>query len=104
MSTPGYLPALVTILIAGSYFRLDQYMGQVLLDDEWHAVHQLLSGKTPSDLFLTLGFADYSIPLGILYWFESEWFGLSEFGMRWPMMLAGLAAMLMFPAYVWKKH
>ena len=47
--------------------RLDQIAAQVLIDDEWHAVHQVLR-RTPAQMFLDFGFADYSIPLGILAW------------------------------------
>lgn len=91
------------IIAAGALLRLDQFGGQVLLDDEWHAIHQLISARSPSDLFLNFGFADYSIPLGLLYWFEAQWFGLGEWGMRWPMLLAGLASLVLFPAYAWRR-
>lgn len=86
-------------MLAGVAIRLFQYPQQVLLDDEWHAIHQLLSGKTPGQLFLSLGHADYSIPLGLWYWLEMRWFGLSEWAMRWPMLLAGVATLLLLPAW-----
>ena len=89
------------IVIAGVYLRLDQFTLQVLIDDEWHAVHQLLQ-KSPSELFLSLGHADYSIPLALLYFVEMKYFGLSELSMRWPMMLAGIASLLVFPLYLRK--
>jgi len=87
------------VACAGIYLRLDQYLTQVLLDDEWHAVHQLLA-KGPRELFLTIGYADFSIPLSLLYWVEKEFFGLSEIGMRWPMMVAGIVTLAAMPAYV----
>jgi uncharacterized membrane protein len=93
-----FYPLLGIIVIAGVYLRLYQFLLQVLLDDEWHAVHQLLQ-KGPRELFLTIGQADFSIPLGLLYWVEKEWFGLSELGMRWPMMLAGIATLAVLPLY-----
>ena len=71
----------LVLLTLGAYLRLNQFMDQVLLDDEWHVVHQLLAGMSPADMFFTFGNADYSIPLGMLYWLESHWFGLSEFSM-----------------------
>lgn len=89
---------LAVAVVAGVYLRLDQFTSQVLLDDEWHAVHQLLQ-KGPRDLFLTIGQSDFSIPLGLLYWFEKEWFGLSELGMRWPLLLTGVATLLVLPLY-----
>ena len=93
-----YLVLLVIIAI-GAWMRLSQFSYQVLLDDEWHVIHQLLF-KSPKELFLTLGHADFSIPLGLLYWLELKLFGLSELGMRWPMMLAGLVTLVVFPIYV----
>jgi hypothetical protein len=90
--------SLAAIVVVGVYLRLDQFLLQVLLDDEWHAVHQLLQ-KGPGELFLTIGQADFSIPLGLLYWLEKQWFGLSELGMRWPMMVAGLATLGVLPLY-----
>ena len=90
---------LALIVTVGASLRLSQFSQQVLLDDEWHVIHQLLF-KGPKELFLTMGHADFSIPLGLLYWFELKQFGLSELGMRWPMMFAGLMTLVVFPLYV----
>jgi hypothetical protein len=95
-----YLPFLIIFLV-GSYLRLDQFTQQVLLDDEWHAVHQLLKGQA-GYLFQTLGQADFSIPLTLLYWLQMKLFGLSETGMRWPLMLAGISTLVVFPLYIRK--
>ncbi len=92
----------VCLVIIGIYLRLDQFYLQVLLDDEWHAVHQLLQ-KTPKELFLSIGYADYSIPLALLYFVEAKYFGLSELLMRWPMMLAGIASLFVLPLYMRKR-
>jgi len=92
------------VVAAGAFTRIFQFSQQVLLDDEWHAIHQLSSGKTPAQLFLSIGHADYSIPLGLLYWLEGRWFGLSELGMRWPMLLAGLATLVLLPAWAWRRY
>ncbi len=93
-----YLPFLI-ITIIGVYLRLDQFSLQVLLDDEWHVIHQLLS-KTPTELVRNFGQADFSIPLALLYWSELKLFGLSETAMRWPMMFAGISTLLVLPLYV----
>lgn len=94
----------VLLLVAlGAYLRISQFNTQVLLDDEWHAVHQLLSGKTPQELFLTLGWSDYSVPLGIFYYWLSHNTGLTEFSMRLPMLSASLISLLAFVAYVWRR-
>ena len=86
-------------VVVGATIRLDQFTAQVLIDDEWHAVHQLLR-LSPAQMFLEFGHADYSIPLGMLDWLESRWFGLSETAMRWPMLACGLATLVVFPLYV----
>ena len=99
--SPGFYLALLVITSCGVYLRLDQFLLQVLLDDEWHVVHQLLV-KGPGELFLTFGHADFSIPLALLYWLESGLFGLSEIGMRWPMLIAGLVTLIVLPIYLRK--
>jgi hypothetical protein len=87
------------VVVAGAWIRLDQFTAQVLIDDEWHAVHQLLA-HGPLEMLRDFGYADYSIPLGLLDWIEARTFGLSETAMRWPMLLCGLAALVLFPLYV----
>ncbi|HEV2978625.1 MAG TPA: hypothetical protein VG425_13675 [Casimicrobiaceae bacterium] len=79
--------------------RLDQILSQVLIDDEWHAVHEVLQ-RTPAAMFVDFGWADYSIPLGILDWYEARWFGLSEIVLRAPMLACGLATLVVLPLYV----
>lgn len=97
-------PALIlaAVILLGALLRLDQFIDQVLIDDEWHAVHQLITGN-PFRILTSFGHADYSIPLTLLYWFEAEQFGLSELAMRWPMMVSGLLSLILFPAYVWRR-
>src|SRR5262252_9859104 len=90
---------LVMAVLIGIGLRLDQFGAQVLIDDEWHAVHQL-SKLAPTRMWLDFGHADYSIPLGLLYAVESSAFGLSESAMRWPMLACGLATLVLFPLYV----
>ena len=105
-SVPGsetlrFYLAFLLILSIGAFLRLYQFPLQVLLDDEWHVIHQLLT-RGPKELFLTFGHADFSIPLALFYWLELKLLGLSETGMRWPMMLSGLLTLVVFPLYVRK--
>ena len=83
----------------GAFLRMDQFTAQVLIDDEWHAVHQVIR-LSPLQMFLDFGHADYSIPLGLLDGLEARWFGLSESAMRLPMLVCGLATLVLFPLYV----
>lgn len=90
-----------SVLVLGIWVRLDQFLDQILIDDEWHAVHQLIL-HSPRDILMSFGYTDHSIPLTLLYWLETSWIGLNELGMRWPMMLCGLATLVLFPWYVWR--
>ena len=85
--------------MVGALLRLDQFTTQVLIDDEWHAVHQLQK-LAPAQMFLTFGHADYSIPLGLIDALEARLFGLSETMIRLPMLACGLATLVLFPLYV----
>lgn len=97
------LAVLLAIFLAGAWLRLDQLPNQVLTNDEWHALNQLIAA-TPADFLFSFGFSDHSIPLTLLYWYEAEWFGLSEWGMRWPMLAAGLILLLLFPLWLARWH
>ncbi|MDX2463898.1 MAG: glycosyltransferase family 39 protein [Porticoccus sp.] len=97
----GFYATFLSIISFGIYLRLNQIAVQVLLDDEWHVIHQLLD-KTPVELLLTFGLADFSIPLSLLFWTEIELFGLSEMSMRWPMVIGGIASLIIIPLYVRK--
>ena len=96
---PLWLGATAALLAVGAYLRVDQIAAQVLIDDEWHAVHQVLQ-RSPAQMFREFGWADYSIPLGILDWYASRWFGLSETLMRLPMLACGLATLVALPVFV----
>lgn len=95
---PGWTFALacLAIALAGAWLRLDQFTRQVLLDDEWHVIHQLLQ-RGPAEFVFDLGHADYSIPLALYDWGLLHTLGLSETAMRVPMMAAGLATIALLP-------
>ena len=84
------------VLLFGAWLRLDQFAAQTLLDDEWHAVHQVVRSD-PAHFLLTHGADDHSIALTLLYWVQAQTIGLSELGMRLPLMLAGIASLLVLP-------
>jgi hypothetical protein len=105
MNSPAYrtrltLGSLALAVVCGATLRLDQFSGQLLIDDEWHAVHKLLAIGGAKEIIHSFGYADYSVPLTLLYWLESSWFGLSELAMRWPMMVCGLLTLVLFPLHV----
>ncbi|HSN00882.1 MAG TPA: hypothetical protein VLS52_07750 [Rudaea sp.] len=77
-------------LAAGIFLRCWQLGSQILLDDEWHAIQELLHAGY-ADIATHFGTNDYSIPLTLYYRFLFEHGGLGEWGMRWPMLACGIA-------------
>lgn len=86
-------------LAAGVFVRAWQLDRQILLDDEWHAVNKLLRATDAHDIATHFGLADYSIPLTLFYRFLYQHGGLTDWGMRAPMLLAGIGLLLAAPAF-----
>ena len=84
------------IILTGIFFRLYQLRGQILVDDEWHAVHMIL-GFGYRGIFTDFGMADHCIPFTLLYEFLLNNFWISEFLMRLPSIAAGFLALLIVP-------
>lgn len=86
-------------VVAGAALRLNQLRDQVLVDDEWHALHALLA-HGPLEVFLSFGTTDHSIPLTLWDILLERTVGLTELGMRLPALAAGIAALVVVPALV----
>ena len=86
----GWWIVFALALAAGIFLRCWQLGSQILLDDEWHAIQELLHAGY-ADIATHFGANDYSIPLTLYYRFLFEHGGLSEWGMRWPMLACGIA-------------
>lgn len=100
MRQPGWGVMLLfwtIVLAAGAWLRLWQIDLQILIDDEWHALHRLMHAGY-SEIFLSFGHADYSIPLTLLFRALADTVGLHEWHMRLLPMAFGLAAMVVLPA------
>src|SRR5690242_18829008 len=87
---------LVAAFVTGMAHRAWQIDIQILIDDEWHAIHKLLRA-TPLDILTHIGYADYSIPLTLYYQWLYRTVGLSEWSMHAPALVAGVALLLMGP-------
>ncbi len=86
--------ALATVAVAaGIWLRLSQIRTQILIDDEWHALHKLLHAGA-RDIATHFGYADYSIPLTLYYRALFDAGLLSEWSMRAPLVLAGIALLI----------
>jgi hypothetical protein len=68
----------------------------VLVDDEWHAVHKLLSSGYWS-IATDLGDNDNCIPLTLFYKLLADTIGLSELAMRLPSLLSGISVLVIGP-------
>lgn len=86
----------IAAIAFGAWLRLDQLAGQFLLDDEWHAIGQVLHSSV-GQIASHFGVADYSIPLTLYYRGLYELGALSEWNMRLPLLLAGMALLVMLP-------
>ncbi|HEY4222374.1 MAG TPA: hypothetical protein VGO62_13560, partial [Myxococcota bacterium] len=83
-------------IAVGVGLRLYQIAGQVLADDEWHAVHAAMK-REYGNIATHFGEADYSIPLTLLDKALSLSLGLNEIGLRAPVLIAGCAALVLVP-------
>jgi hypothetical protein len=87
---------LALAIVAGAWLRWYQLGVQVLLDDEWHAVHKVLHSDAVG-IATTFGFADHSIPLTLYYRLLALHGGLTEWVMRLPMLLSGIGLLVVAP-------
>lgn len=94
---PATLLFWLAVFTAGAWLRFWQIDGQILLDDEWHALHRLIQAGY-GEIFLSFGHADYTIPLTLLFRALAETVGLHEWQMRLLPMAFGLAAIVAIPA------
>lgn len=97
---------LLLAVSVGAYLRLHAIGRQVLVDDEWHALHEVLhhsyryflldDGWTPSG-------DHYSVPYALFDKLLAGTVGLTELGMRMPSLVAGIALTLLLPLLV-RRH
>ncbi len=92
-----FLVAVAIATALAAWLRTYGITGQVLLDDEWHAIHKLLAASY-DDIFLTFGLADHSIPLALLYKAMADTVGLAEGRIRMLQVACGIA---LVPVAAW---
>jgi len=93
----AWLALLLVAVVVGAFLRSWQLGSQILLDDEWHAINKLLRATDARDIATHFGLADYSIPLTLYYRFLYLHGGLGDWGMRLPMLLAGVGLLVLAP-------
>lgn len=86
-------------LFVGVWLRWDQLLVQIPADDEWHAL-RVVKHEDWWSIFTHFGVSDYSIPLALYYELLSNTIGIDELGLRLPMLVAGLASLVVLPKLV----
>lgn len=86
----------VIAAFAGIWLRTWQLGSQILIDDEWHAIQKLLTSDY-ANIASHFGLADYCIPLTLYFKFLTLHGGLTEWAMRWPMLVCGVALIFAAP-------
>jgi hypothetical protein len=84
-----FLAALALASIAGVALRTWGITSQVVLDDEWHAIHKLQAHWW--SIFGSFGWSDHSIPLTLFYKAMASVAGLTEGRIRALQVLSGIA-------------
>lgn len=85
------------VVLAAAWLRLWQIDLQLLIDDEWHAIHRLMQAGY-GEILLSMGHADYSIPMTLLFRWLAEHFVLNDILLRLLPMSFGLATVVLVPA------
>ena len=80
----------VIFWIVGAYYRFWELGQQPLIGDEMHAFKSATLGTLQS-IVVESGFPDVAIPISLWQYALLNTIGLSEWGMRMPMLLSGLA-------------
>ena len=91
---PDFVSALAVAV--GAWLRLDQIAGQVVANDEWHALNTLVR-QDYRWIFTHFGISDFSIPLTLYDKLLGDTVGLTEIGVRAPMLVAGIASLVVLP-------
>ena len=91
--------AIATSLAA--WLRLYHLDRQVPVDDEWHALHKLMSAGY-GEVFSSFGVADHSIPLTLFYKLLAETFGIEEIGLHILQVISGVALVAVAALIAWR--
>lgn len=90
---------LVLAVVVGAWLRLDQLLAQIPADDEWHALRAVAEYDFLW-IFTHFGRTDHSIPMALYDELLSRTIGLEELGLRLPVLVAGLASIVVLPLLV----
>src|SRR6188472_4510782 len=91
--------AVATSLAA--WLRLYHLDRQIPVDDEWHALHKLMSAGY-GEIFSSFGVADHSIPLTLFYKLLAQTFGIEEIGLHLLQAISGVALVAAAAWIAWR--
>jgi hypothetical protein len=91
--------AVATSLAA--WLRLYHLDRQVPVDDEWHALHKLMSSGY-GEIFSSFGVADHSIPLTLFYKLLAQAIGIDEIGLHVLQVVSGVALVAVASRLAWR--
>jgi len=93
----GFTIMLVVAVILGTFLRFTLLQEQILLDDEWHSLNQVIDASFTEVLMGFDAKDNTSLPLNIYDWLLLHSFGWSEIGIRLPVLLGGLLGLVLLP-------
>jgi hypothetical protein len=96
---PGWLMLWFLFALTGIGLRLWHWSSQILLDDEWHALNFVFN-RSLLDIFMRQGLGANSVPVNVYCWITLHTTGWSEPLLRFPSLLAGIAALVILPMLV----
>src|SRR6185503_14440853 len=85
--------------LAGAWLRYYQLDLQILVEDEWHALHKILRSGF-ADIYQSFGRSDHSIPLALYDRWLMLHGGLTEWTMRMPMFASGIVLLAVAPLLI----
>lgn len=86
-------------LIIGIFLRMDQIDRQVILDDEWHSIHNALE-HSYAHIASHITPRGACVPLSLFYKFLMETVGLEEWGLRGLQLFFGAGAVVVLPLVI----
>ena len=93
--------ALAAATLLSLWLRAHAITAQVVLDDEWHALHKLVSSSY-GEILTSFGLADHSIPLTLLYKAMADTVGLAEGRLRALQVACGVALVPLGAWLAWR--
>jgi hypothetical protein len=104
LRTRAALAVLFLVAVAaGCYLRLHLLASQILLDDEWHGVNQVI-GRSFADLATSFNPKDNaSVPFNLYSWLLYRYAHWSEATLRLPAVACGLLGLLLLPWMVGRR-